>query len=96
MPKHAEQDAAKATDQNATATTSPVEEVNSAGTAPAAPTQATVAEAHAAYEERLARAKAIEASMYEKVGEGTPQREAKAAAVAENKAQGPAPENKSA
>jgi hypothetical protein len=96
MAKQPEKDASKAPDLNATATTSPVEEVNSAGTAPAAPTQATVAEAHATYEERLARAKAVEAGMYEKVAEGTPQREAKAAAVAENKAQGPAPENKSA
>ncbi|WP_338928378.1 hypothetical protein WDZ11_14795 [Roseomonas mucosa] len=86
----------KAADQNATATTKPVENVNSAGTAPATPTQATVAEAHAEYEDRLERAKAVDAAMNEKIGEGMSRRDAKAAAVAENKAQGPAPENKSA
>jgi hypothetical protein len=76
--------------------TKPVEKLNAAGTAPAAPTQPSVAEAHAEFEERLARAKAIEAAMWDKVADGAPQKEAKAAAVAENKAQGAAPENKGA
>ncbi|MBC9176770.1 hypothetical protein [Pseudoroseomonas ludipueritiae] len=80
----------------AKAETKPVEKLNQAGTAPAAPTQPSVAEAHAVYEERLARATAVEAAKWDKVAAGAPQREAKAEAVAENKAQGAAPENKSA
>jgi hypothetical protein len=76
--------------------TKPVEKLNQAGTAPAVPDQPTVADAHATYEERLARAKAVEAAKWGKVAAGAPQREAKAEAVAENKARAAAPENKGA
>ncbi|MFC0410978.1 hypothetical protein [Roseomonas elaeocarpi] len=93
---------AKATDQNATATTEPTENLNQAGTAPKDPDQATVADAHAKHEAQRDLAERTEATKWDNVRAGMNPREALSAAqrstgpAPENKADGPAPENKSA
>lgn len=88
-------------DPNATATTQAVESLNPAGTAPADPDQATVADAHAKHEEQRARAERTEAAMWDGVRAGLSRQDALDAArrsvgpAPENKAEGAAPENRS-